>query len=224
MDVTALTTVGGVTISAVSAYLGLKAHRLPSERNVRKEIEDRLRGKHEIPKPLAARRHDEIDWNGDFYFTVENVKVYEDKKRRKWLPRHGFTGITILELEFHEREVPDEERLYGSFLGDHGLFGIMNKHIDDPHRLTIRVDTADINTVCGHVIGTFKRKVMEIEFKKDNPEVDEDWLTHQRNTFLGYKNGNLYDILNERVALGLLHIKGQKPPDNIPPKTTEPTE
>jgi hypothetical protein len=65
---------------------------------------------------------------------------------------------------------------------------------------------------------------MEIEFKKDNPEVDEDWLTHQRNTFLGYKNGNLYDILNERVALGLLHIKGQKPPDNIPPKTTEPTE
>lgn len=221
MDITAVATAGGATITAVSAYLGVKARRLPSEREIRKEIEDRLDGEHEIPTPLAARRHDEIEWGGDFYITVENVGVSERKERRKWLPRHGFSGKTLLEFEFHEREAPSEEELYDSFLGKHGLFERINRHIDDPSRLNVRVDTADPDTVCGHILGTFKRIVMEIEFQRDNPQVDEGWLTRPKNTFLGYKNGNIYDIMNERVALPLLHLADQERPDNIPRKTVE---
>lgn len=218
MDIAAVASAGGATIGGVFAYLRWKAHRLPSKREIRAEIEDRLSGEHEIPTPLAARRHDEIEWSGDFYITVENVEVSERKARRKWLPRQGFSGKTLLEFKFHGRKAPSEKKFYDSFLGKHGQFERINRHVDDPYRLNILVGTANPDTVCGHIIGTFKRIIMELKFKEDNPDVDDEWLTHPKNTYLGHKNGNLYDIMGERVVLPIMYLKGQERPDNIPPK------
>jgi len=218
MNIAAMAPAGGLTIAGVSAYLGWKANRLPSVREVRAEIEDRLNEEHIIPTPLAARRHDEIEWSSDFYITVENVEVWERKRRRKWLPRHGFSGKTSLEFEFHGREAPSEKELYDSFLGKHVQFERINRHIDDSYRVKILVGTANPDTVCGHIIGTFKRITMELKLQKDNPQIDEEWLTLPKNTFLGAKNGDLYDLMGERVVLPISYPKGQERPDNIPPK------
>ena len=223
MEFATVANVGGA-LTGIISYLGWKANRLPSEADVRNEIEERLRGKHTIPTPLAARRHDEVHWSGDFHITVESVDVYEEKWRRKWIPTKGFSGITSLELEFHQREAPSEEELYDSFLGNHPLFHRFNKHIDNPNRLNVRVDTADPDTVCGHVFGSFRKIILEIEFEKDNPEIDPEWLTHQQNTVFGHKNGNLYDIMNERVVMPIGYPAGRDPPDNIPPKESEAEE
>lgn len=211
---------GSATIPAVALYLEMKSRWLPSESDVREEIRDRLSGEHEIPTPLAARRYEEIDWKGDLHFTID-VEVSELKKRRKWLPRQGFTGKTQLVFDFHEREAPSEQKLYDSFLGSHGQFEQINRHIDKPSRLSVRLNTADPNTVCEHIFGTFKRIIMEIELRNANPLIDEEWLTHPKNTYLGYKNGDLYDIMDERVALHLLQLADQEPPENIPRKTAE---
>lgn len=197
----------------------MEVSEAPSKRDIKKEITERLEGQHKIPTPLAARRHDEIEWGGDFYISVVDVEVYELHKRRKWLPTKWFDGKTTIEFKFHERTAPSESKLYDSFLGRNPHYEVMNKHIDDPYCLDVRFDVADPDVICGRLFNVLKQTILEIKFKEDNPDVDEDWLLHQQNTILGYKDGNLYDIMNERVALHLLHQKGAEIPDNIPRKS-----
>lgn len=221
MDVATTASIIAAMITGASAYFGIKSRRLPSKNELRREIEERLDGSHEIPTPLAARRHEDVNWSSDFSITVEDVIIYEQRKRRKWLPLNGFEGKTRLELRFDGREAISEKDLYNSFLGRHSQFEQINKHIDDPHRLDILVGTANPNTICGHIFGTFKRIVMELKLKSDNTQIDEDWLTHPKNTYLGYKNGNIYNIMDERVTLPILHPVDEEPPDNIPRKSAE---
>lgn len=216
MDAVAVATVTLATITAALGYLSFKSQRLPSEQEVREEILDSLNQKYTIPTPLAARRHDEVHWDGDFHFTIENVDVKEVHSRWKWLPGRGFTGKAMIEIKFHEREPPTERELYDSFLGAHSAFEQINRQIDHPQFLNIRLDTANPDTICGHVMGSFQSTLMEIALTKDNPDIDAEWLSLPQNLYLGYKDGNIYDIMGERVVLPLLYTADSEIPDNIP--------
>ena len=200
-------------LGTILTYLTLKHQRLSSEREIRRELEDRLSGEFDITTPLLARRVEEIDWRGDFYLTVNKVEVFETRrgKWKKWLPKRGFNGRTKLHVSFHGSEVPSEEELKEHSVAYHPTVQL-NKHLDDPCKIEVLLDTADVDYICRSYFPTFQAMIQDTCFRLDNPEFDEDWLLRPENTRRTYRNGHIYDTLLQTKTWQILFP--EKNPEN----------
>lgn len=195
-----------VTVPSLLGYLTFKHQKLPSEGDIRRELEERLDQEFHVTTPLAARRYEEIDWRGDFYITINRIQVFETRWARwkKWLPGRGFDGRAKLHIRFHGTEIPPEEELWKHFVAQNPHTRQLNKHLDDPFRIDILLDTANIDYITGRYVHIFREMIQDTCFRLDNPGVDEDWLLHPSNTNTTYRNGHLYNTLTQSKMMPIL--------------------
>lgn len=201
-----LLSVLAVVVPSLLAYLTFKYQKFRTEGEIRRELEERLDQQFQITTPLLARRREDIVWRGDFHFTVDRVQVWETHGERwkKWLPTKGFQSQTKLHIRFHGTEVPPEEELYEHFVSRTNGTRKLNKHLDDPYRVDVLLDTASIDHITGRYIHIFREMVQDTCFRLDNPNVDEDWLLHPNNTNISYRNGHVYNTLTQSKSFPLL--------------------
>jgi hypothetical protein len=195
-------------LSSLIAYVTFKHQSLSSKAEIRQDLEECLDKKFHVTTPIAARNHEDINWRGDFSISVDQVKVFGERGNwRKWLPLNGFSGRVELQISLHGTEVPPEEELNEHFVAQNPNTRRLNKHLNNPNKIDVLIDSADVDYITGRYISIFQGMLQDTCFRLDNPHTDDEWLLLPQNTRVTYRNGYSYNTLTESKMLPIVFVE-----------------